>query len=310
MGRSRGRPLSTSWSTAGRGPPIPAPSGRSRGGSASGGPARPGSARRKADLSQAEVTAQLGWNSSKISRLENGRSYPTVAEVTALLELYGTDTATRAALVDLARQVKKRGWWTTYGDIFTGSYMDAEDAAAEIRDWETQLIPGLLQTPAYARTVFDAIWPNEDDETTEQRVRARMARKALLDRDNGPHLHAILDEAVFRRGSTHRDVMAGQVRALTDQLPRVTLQILPFDRGLHGGVEGAFVVMSFPESEDDDGRWTDPDVAYIAGTAGETYVESAEEVSRCNLAFERIADAALTPKQTSAWLAKHLKEYQ
>ncbi|HEY3684771.1 MAG TPA: helix-turn-helix transcriptional regulator [Streptosporangiaceae bacterium] len=269
-----------------------------------------GAARRKAKLAQADVTARLGWNSSKISRLENGRSYPTIAEVTALLELYGTSTATRAALIELARQVKKRGWWASYGDIFTGSYMDAEDAAVEIREWENQLVPGLLQTPAYARTVFNAIWPDEDEDAIDQRVRARMARKALLDRENAPHLHAILDEAVFRRAAAHSDVMAGQVRALTDHHANVTLQVLPFDRGLHGGIEGAFVIMSFPESEDDDGQWTDPDIAYIAGAAGEQYVESAEEVNRCNLTFSRIADAALTPKRTSTWLARHLKEYR
>lgn len=269
-----------------------------------------GAARRKAGLSQSEVTAQLGWNSSKISRLENGRSYPTVTEVTGLLELYGTDTATRAALIELARNVKRRGWWTAYGDIFTGSYMDAEDAATEIREWENQLAPGLLQTPAYARMVFRAIWPDEDEDTTEQRVRARMARKALLDRGDAPHLHAILDEAVFRRGSAHPDVMAGQVRGLLEQHPKVTLQVLPFDRGMHSGIEGSFVVMSFPENEDDDGHWTDPDIAYIAGTAGENYVENAEDVSRCNLTFARIADTALTPKQTAAWLSRHLREYR
>lgn len=254
-----------------------------------------------AGLLPQDAAAALGWHPSKLSRLENARNYPNVEDVSAALDLYGVDSARRAALLELARTARKRGWWTVYGDVFTGSFMDMEDEACEIREWDQFLIPGLLQTIEYARIVIQAGLPGDNPEAVEQRVRARMARKTLLTRPNAPRLHALLDEAVFRRMPASPAVRNEQLTAILNSPANVTVQVLPLDCGVHMGMEGSFVVMSFPDE-------ADPDQAYVGGPAGEIYVESAEQVARCNLVFRQMLDIALSPHESADWIRSLVQE--
>ncbi len=124
-----------------------------------------------------------------------------------MLDLYG-DGGNREALLKLAKNARRRGWWTDYSDVFRGSYVALEDDAARIDEWSPQVIPGLLQTEEYAREVFRAGRP--DDEAGVQRaVQARLTRKALLGRTDppAPMLSAIIDEAALRRPIGGWDVM-------------------------------------------------------------------------------------------------------
>ncbi|GLW07435.1 transcriptional regulator [Microtetraspora sp. NBRC 13810] len=250
--------------------------------------------REDSGLTPEAAAAQLGWNRSKISRIETGRTRASTADVAAVCDLYGVDTSVRAALIELAKEARRRGWWTAYADVFTGSYVGLEDEASVIRQWEVQLVPGLLQTENYARAVISAGRPDpQDPDDIHKRVTGRMARRALLSRPDAPQLCAVLDEGVVHRPIGGRDLMREQLEALliTMRRPNVTVRILPFSVGAHAGLEGTFTILSFAED-------VDPDVAYVEGTAGDVYVEGSEQVERYKVAFERICDAALSPEES------------
>lgn len=259
--------------------------------------------RESSGLSPEAAAAQLGWNRSKISRIETGRTRPSPSDVADVCELYGVESGVRAALIELAKEARKRGWWTAYADVFTGSYVGLEDEASLIRQWEVQLIPGLLQTEDYARTVIMAGRPEpHDPDDIHKRVMARMARRALLSRPNAPTLLAVLDEGVLRRPIGGRELMRDQLEALliATRRPNVTVRVLPYSVGAHAGLEGAFTILSFAEE-------VDPDVAYVEGTAGDVYVESSDQVDRYRVAFERIVDVALPPEESQGLIA-HIKD--
>ena len=257
--------------------------------------------REKAGLGSLEVAEQLGWDRSKVSRIENAKVYVTPADVEAMLDLYGANTPTKSSLLTLAKEAGKRGWWTAYGDVFGGSYVDMEDLAAEIDDWETQVVPGLLQTPEYARKIIRTTLASAPDEEIERRLRARMARKPVLHRAEPPKLHAVLDEAVLRRIQGDAEVFRGQVRALLEAPPNVVVQMLPFRAGWNAGMDGPCVVLKFAKD-------LGPSKAYVDSAAGDVYVESVEGVQRCTFVFEAVKQAALSPEETAKWLGAQLKD--
>ena len=174
--------------------------------------------RHEAGLTQDAVAARMGWHTSKLFRLENARS-PRVdwLDVRELMDMYGVPSPHREALIQLARDARMMGWWTPYRDVFTGSYVALEDEASAMRLYCPELIPGLLQTEHYARTVIRAVRPGYAEERVERRVTARLARqKALLNRAASPELRCVLNEAVLRRQVGDRHVMGAQLRALAD----------------------------------------------------------------------------------------------
>ena len=186
--------------------------------------------------------------------------------------------------------------------MFAGSYVGLEDEASLIKEWGVQLIPGLLQTEDYAREIIGAGLGNDDADQVHRRVMARMARKTLLGRPNPPTLHAVLDEAVLHRPIGGPEVMHEQLRALVvaARRPNVIIQVLPFGTGVHAGMDGAFILLEYADPADD--------VAYVAGTAGDVYVENPEHVTRYKMSFERICSTALAPDESQAMIAAVMKE--
>src|SRR6202142_3547093 len=149
-----------------------------------------------------DVAEHLECSASKISRVETGRVSVSPRDVRDMLELYGVDAQRRDSLVQLARESRQKGWWHAYSDTVQSSfatYVGLEDAAAEIRAYEVNLIPGLLQTEDYARAVISAgnLTGTQDD--VERRVALRMARQPALFGSDPPQLWAVLAEGVLHR---------------------------------------------------------------------------------------------------------------
>lgn len=263
--------------------------------------------REHAGLTAEEAAAQLGqgWSRFKVAYIERAKTKPTSHAITAMLDLYGVDSATRAALMDLARNAWRRGWWTDYSDIFKGSYLALEDDAARIDEWSPQLIPGLLQTDEYAREIIRA-GQRGDEAEIDRRVRARMARKALLSRKDppAPTLTTVLDEAALRRPIGGAHVMGGQLNALLDaaRRPNVTVRVLPLEVGTHAGLDGPFIILGFPEA-------IAPDAAYTATRLGDAFAESAEIVRGIKVDFESLEAVALPPDASTELIAAIAKEY-
>jgi hypothetical protein len=220
-----------------------------------------------------------------------------------MLDLYGVRSPRREALIQLGRDARRRGWWTAYSDIFTGSYIAMEAEASSVRV-NAHMIPGLFQTPGYAREMIRRTRPMISPEETERRVAARTARQeALFNRPEPPEVHVILDEAVLHRRVGGPGVMAQQFARLSETMtwPQVVIQVLPFSCGANAGIEGHFVILSF-------GTVEDPPVAYVEGLMGDVYIEAADEVDRFNLAWTYLVSQALDPAESAAMIRACTKE--
>ncbi|MGH3343487.1 MAG: helix-turn-helix domain-containing protein [Carbonactinosporaceae bacterium] len=240
---------------------------------------------------------EIRASESKISRLELGRVGFKERDVADLLTLYGvTDDDERAALLTMAREANSPGWWHNYSDVLPSwfqAYVGLEEAAALIRTYEVQFVPGLLQTEDYARAVISQGQADAPKAEIDRRVGLRMARQRLFDKPNAPLLWAVLDESALRRPLGGPTVMRDQLAkliAVTD-LPNVTLQIMPFPFGGHPAESGAFTILRFPELDL-------PDVVYLEQLTGALYLDKRDEVDQYLRVIESLAFASTTPKQT------------
>lgn len=251
-----------------------------------------------------EVAGQrLDFSKSKLYRVENGRSRITLDDLEDMLDLYAVRSPQREALVQLGRDARKRGWWTAYSDVFTGSYVGLESEASRIQV-NAHIVPGFLQTEDYARAVIATTRPTLESGEIDRRVAARSARqKALFGRDVPPEIHVVLDEVALRRQVGGTKAMSAQLAALAGSTapPCLTLQVLPFTIGAHAGMEGEFVILTFPDPED-------PPVAYAEGLMGDVYLESEEEIDVYNLAWSQLVETALSPGESASMMRKIAKE--
>jgi transcriptional regulator with XRE-family HTH domain len=258
--------------------------------------------REDAGLTPASAAASLGWSKSKLTRFETAETRPQPGDVAAILGLYGGDEALKLALMQLARDVRTRGWWSTYNDVLSGAFAELENDASEIRSWQVQVIHGLLQTPEYARALIRGY--SKDDAEVNRRLQAREHRKAILAREDAPSLALVLDEAVLRRPVGGCEVIRGQLRALLEagERPNVSVRVVPAEIGWYPSLgEGSFTLFTFP-------RPFDLDVAYLESVAGSVYVEDVGEVRRCSLVFDRICESALTEDESAALIRSMIKE--
>jgi hypothetical protein len=252
-----------------------------------------------------------GWeirsSESKISRMELGRVGFKERDVADLLTLYGVhESRERDALLKLARDANSPGWWHRYSDVLPPwfqSYLGLEAAAALIRTYEVQFVPGLLQTREYARAVVllghGAASPTE----IERRVSMRIQRQQLFGRSSPPQLWAVVDEAVLRRPIGGPEVMRGQLTALIEatKLPNVRLQIIPFNAGGHAAAGNAFTILRFPDQDL-------PDIVYIEQLTSALYLDKRDDVDHYAAAMERACVEAEPPERTPDILRRVLDE--
>jgi len=230
-------------------------------------------------LSREEAAEAIRASEWKIHRLENGQVGFKERDLVDLLERYQvTDPDEVDELLAMAREANTPGWWQHYGDVLPQwfrTYVDLESAAALIRTYEGQFVPGLLQTDGYMRAVVHGAHLDESSEEVGRRVRLRMARQTLLTREHPPRLWAVVDEAALRRPVGGREVMRGQLERLIDatKLPNVTLQILPFAGGAHPAMVGSFSILRFTDQEL-------PDVVYLEHLTNAVYLDKRDEVER------------------------------
>ena len=257
-------------------------------------------------LSREEAAEAIRASEWKIHRLENGQVGFKERDLVDLLALYGvTDPDEIDELLTMAREANTPGWWQHYGDVLPQwfrTYVDLESAAALIRTYEGQFIPGLLQTDDYMRAVIHDT-NLESSEEMGRRVRLRMARQTLLTREHPPRLWAVVDEAALRRPVGGREVMRGQVERLLDatKLPNVTLQILPFAAGAHSAMVGAFSILRFADREL-------PDVVYLEHLTNAIYLDKRDEVERYLDVMELLCVQSEPPAKTVELLDRILNQ--
>jgi transcriptional regulator with XRE-family HTH domain len=250
--------------------------------------------RENANLTIDEVGDRLECSASKISRIETGHVGVTPRDVRDMLEVYGVEENEREALVQLAREARKKGWWHAYNEVFTGAFVGLESDASFLHTHQALLVPGLLQTEAYTRAVIRAIRPDIGEADVELRVRARLNRQKLITEEtNPPEYWVVLDEAAVSRQVGGPEVMRDQLKKLVEvaSLPHVTLQVVPFSAGGHAGMDTPFLILGFPEQ-------ADPDVVYVEYSTSGVYLEQPDDVHRYTLMFDHLRAAALKPDDT------------
>jgi transcriptional regulator with XRE-family HTH domain len=263
--------------------------------------------RENAGISREDAGYEIRASGSKISRLELGRVGFKERDVRDLLTLYAvTDPADRRLLLDLARKANVPGWWHRYSDLLPGwfqPFLGLESAAATIRAYEAQYVPGLLQTHDYARSVVMISHDTAAPDDVDRRVALRMHRQDLLTRGDAPQLWVVIDEAVLRRQIGGPPVMRGQIATLIEatKLPNVRLQILPFTAGGHAALGGAFSLLRFPDQDL-------PDVVYVEQLTGALYLDKRDDVEEYAAAMELLCIQADPPAHTVDILETILRE--
>ncbi|HEY6424695.1 MAG TPA: DUF397 domain-containing protein [Pseudonocardiaceae bacterium] len=179
----------------------------------------------------------------------------------ALLDLYGVVDPHRAELLELGREAEQQGWLQPYHselpEEYT-TYIGFEAEARSVNNYESLLVPGLLQTETYAHAVITGGLPMASESEVEQRVRARMERQRLLSKPDPLKLWAIIDEAALHRQVGSPGLMRAQLVHLikTAIEPNVTLQVIPYSVGAYAGMPASFALLDFPNPADR--TWSTP----------------------------------------------------
>ncbi|MFG2128736.1 helix-turn-helix domain-containing protein [Streptomyces sp. NPDC048751] len=253
-----------------------------------------------------EVAERLLVSQSKISRLENGRRSISQRDVRDLCGVYEVeDHRIIDSLMQMAKDSRQQGWWHTFGDIPYSVYIGLETDAASLRVFAPQVVPGLLQTRAYAEAVITGALPETATAEIEKRVQVRMRRQERVSAAENPlRLWAVLDEAALRRVVGDRQLMREQLEHLAEvsQLPHVTVQVLPFDVGAHPGLNGQYAILEFPDT-------ADSSVVYIEGVTSDLYLEKAPDVQNYSVMYEHLRAQAMNADQTRQFIGNLAKEY-
>ena len=239
---------------------------------------------------------KLDCSTSRISRIESGDIKPRTGDVMELLVAYevALDSDPGKSLLALARDLRESGWWQRL-DAISGryaTYIAYEAEASELRNFEPTLIPGLLQTEAYAREV-NSVGRETDAETIQQRVQARLTRQQVLTRKPAPlRLHAIVSEATLLFEVGGPEVLRQQLEHIAKlaSRPNITVQVLRFAAGATLADRGGFAILTFERDE--------PTLGYVETPAGELFLESPKEIGRLNAIYDHLKTLAMSPAES------------
>ncbi|MET9116063.1 helix-turn-helix transcriptional regulator [Streptomyces longwoodensis] len=255
------------------------------------------SLRKAAGIDAEAAGRSIRGSEAKISRLERAQVTCKMDDVMDLLTLYGVrDAPMRLRFEEMVRIAREPGWWHRFDGVlpdWAGKLIGLQEAASVIRTYEVQLVPGLLQTPAYTEALVRQAYPMASLEEVESRIELRRTRQQVLTRDDPPHLWAVLDEAVLRRPMGGEQVMHDQLRHLMRMahLDHVTVQIAPFNRPgcLAGGFPITHLRFDLPAL---------PDVVYLEQLRDAEYLDKLEATQHYRQVLDSLAQAALSPRQS------------
>ncbi|MFF0727381.1 helix-turn-helix domain-containing protein [Streptomyces sp. NPDC004134] len=253
--------------------------------------------RNQARLTVRSAAHQLEWSEAKMWRIETGQSSLRSFDVETMCKVYGAPADITEALMGLAKETKAKGWWHAYGDVIPEGfdvYIGLQEAASSLTSYQSDLVPGLLQTEGYARAVIRHHNPDETEAEIDRRVRLRIERQTLLTRaTTPPSLRLVLNESVLARPVGGPEVMAGQLKSLAEAAGRsnIAIRVAPFAAGLHlGMLSGSFVVLRFPANGD--GTESEPPTVYSDGFTGSLYLDKPHEVQSYQEAFEDVWESS------------------
>lgn len=257
-----------------------------------------------------EVAAKsIHGSSPNIGHIEVGRNLPGPLELERLLQLYGVPERFEFFLELRTRAKKGRDWWIGFGDTipkFFNLFLGLESMAVQIESWDAQVVPGLFQTPDYARAMIRGGNPELSDEEVDGRVELRMARqREVLDEGDAPSVWRVIAESALRLQVGGTETMQFQLKRLLElsKRPNLEIQVLPLSAGAHTGVEGTFDLLSFPPELEND-----PGVVFVETRVKSYYYEDPEEIAKYRNALNRLRVQATKPEATPAFIRRIAKD--
>lgn len=253
-----------------------------------------------------QVAELLLCSPSKVSRMETGQRGATARDIRDLCGIYGVTQQTQvASMMELAKEGKQQGWWQSYELDYFATYVGLEQAATWLCYYQSSIVPGLLQTPDYARAMHQGSLPAEfTTERADALIEVRLRRQqVLITRDPLLRLEAIIDEAVLHRVVGSSGVMAAQLRHLVEvgNMPNVTLRAIPFGAGAHPAMDNMFNILEFGDVA--------PRLVYVEGLMGWLFIEKERDVARYEQILEHLREIALDPKETIDLISKIGAQY-
>ncbi|SCL50716.1 Helix-turn-helix domain-containing protein [Micromonospora citrea] len=253
-------------------------------------------ARESAGRTQDEAAVVIDAAASKISRLELGQSGIKLTDLNLLLAFYGISGEEAESLRELARAGRQRGRWSTYRNAVPDwfrQYLDLEGDASEIRWYQPEVVPGILQIEPYIRAMNATAQPLPAAEDVDRQVRVRLERQAILRHDGGPELSFILSESALRRSIGATATMHSQLLHLAEvgKQPNVALQVFPFDAQTYETASFNFVILRF----NDDAA---SDVIYVETFTDADYLDRPDAVRAYTRLWDRLRAAALGPVES------------
>lgn len=250
-------------------------------------------AREQAGLTQDEAAAAIESAASKISRIELGQSGVRPIDLTLLMKAYGLPDAVAASMRELAKAGRQRGRWSSYREQLPAwfrTFVDLEGDASEIRTYQAEIIPGMLQTEAYIRAVLTSPgMPDED--TLDQQVKIRLARQSIL--EESTELAYVLSESAVRRMVGGPDTMRNQLvhLAALSRRPHMTIQVLPFAAQTYAVSSFSFVILRFDQD-------SASDVIYTENFTDADYLDRPDLVRAYTRLWDDLRAAALGPVES------------
>jgi transcriptional regulator with XRE-family HTH domain len=241
---------------------------------------------------------------SKISRIELGRNSFREVDIADLLTLYGiTEVVEREQMLTLASQANQPGWWHRYQDVLPTwfqSYIGLEESAESIRSYDSQFVPGLLQTEEYSAAVLEL--GEFSPEETDRLVFLRKERQRRFTA-GGLRLWAVIDEMALRRPVGNPALMRAQLEYLLEigDRPGLTLQVTPYPGGASYLVPGSFSILKFATADL-------PDVVYVEQLTSAMYLDKRSDVEQYTAALDKVGATSATPEQTKTFIRALLGE--
>jgi transcriptional regulator with XRE-family HTH domain len=265
-------------------------------------------AREQAGRTQDEAAERIDAAASKISRLELGQSGIKLTDLAVLLDFYRVDGDQAESMYDLARAGRQRGRWSGYRNVVPDwfrQYVDLEADACEIRWYQPEVIPGILQTEAYVRAMTATAHPCPTVQEQERHVRVRLERQTILTRAGAPDLAFVISESALRRNVGGAGTMRAQLAHLAEigERPNIELQILPFDAQTYETSSFAFVVLRFDAD-------ATSDVIYLEDYTDATYLDRYDAVRAYTRLYSRLQAAASGPVESRALILRTASDLQ
>lgn len=266
--------------------------------------------RAAAGLTSTQVVRKLICSPSKLTRLETGENAVVeTADVMALCEIYKAPPEIRELLLGYAAVTKtKRDWWQSpqYRPAISPTfkaYLGLEATAEALHSYQSEFVPGLLQTEDYVRAVHQLSRETLPDDEIDRRVAVRMTRQDALRRTKQPlKFAAIVNESVLRRHIGGPAVMRAQIEHLIEMAsqPAVRVQVVPFKAGAHAGMDGAFTLLRFEDS---------PPIVYLENLGSASVVRRRPDVVQYEEAFTDLQILAVGPQESLGMIKEAIKEF-